>query len=67
MFGLGPMEFILIGVLGLFVFGPKRLPEMGKAVGHTLQEFKKAISSLNGESSELPPTHQDNNKPNSLV
>lgn len=43
---IGIPGFILILVLALLIFGPKKLPEIGKAAGQTLQEFKKAASEL---------------------
>ncbi len=46
MFGIGFPELILILVIGLIVFGPGKLPEIGRAVGKGLQEFKKATSDL---------------------
>ena len=42
MFGLGPTELILIFVVILLVFGPKRLPEMGKSLGQAIREFRSA-------------------------
>lgn len=43
MFGsLGIQEMILIFVIALIVFGPKRLPEIGRTIGKALGEFKKA-------------------------
>ncbi len=42
MFGrIGPMELILILVIALVIFGPKKLPEIGKAIGTAIKEFKK--------------------------
>ena len=46
MFGLGVPELILIFVVALIVFGPKRLPEIGRTIGKTLAEFKKATDDL---------------------
>lgn len=43
---IGVPGLILILVLALIVFGPKKLPEIGRAVGNTLQEFKKATKGL---------------------
>jgi len=42
MFGLGIPELIVIFVIALLVFGPKKLPELGKSVGRAMAEFKKA-------------------------
>jgi TatA/E family protein of Tat protein translocase len=44
MFGLGVPELLIILVIGLLVFGAGRLPEIGRSVGQSLQEFKKATS-----------------------
>ena len=42
MFGLGIPELIVIFVIALVVFGPKRLPDLGKSIGRAMSEFKKA-------------------------
>jgi TatA/E family protein of Tat protein translocase len=46
MFGLGVPELILIFVVALIVFGPKRLPEIGRTLGKAMAEFKKATDDL---------------------
>ena len=43
---IGVPGLILILVLALIIFGPKKLPEMGRAVGQTLKEFKKSTREL---------------------
>jgi TatA/E family protein of Tat protein translocase len=48
-FNIGPMELIVILVLALIVFGPKRLPEIGRTVGKGLREFQKATKEVRGE------------------
>ncbi len=49
MFNLGLPELVLILVLALVVFGPKKLPEIGKAMGKSLREFKKATSDFQNQ------------------
>jgi sec-independent protein translocase protein TatA len=39
-----PMHLIIILAIALVVFGPGRLPELGKGIGKGIREFKKAIS-----------------------
>ncbi|MEW6282247.1 MAG: twin-arginine translocase TatA/TatE family subunit [Candidatus Eremiobacterota bacterium] len=38
----GPMELVLLLVLALIIFGPKRLPEIGEATGKAISSFKQA-------------------------
>ena len=42
MFGLGLPEIIVIFIIALLVFGPKKLPDLGKSIGRAMAEFKKA-------------------------
>lgn len=46
MFGLQPTHLILIFVVALLIFGPSRLPEMGKAFGQTLREFQNSTKEI---------------------
>ena len=46
MFNIGAPELVLILVLALVIFGPKKLPEMGKAIGSGLKELKKATADI---------------------
>ncbi len=52
MFGIGPWELILIMVVALIVFGPGKLPEIGKSLGKTIMEFKNAASKVQQEAME---------------
>lgn len=45
MFNFGTQELILVLVIALVVFGPGKLPEVGKAIGKGINEFKDAVSS----------------------
>ncbi len=52
MFGIGVPELVLILIIGLVVFGPGKLPEIGKAVGRSLNEFKKATTDITSSTTE---------------
>lgn len=41
---IGVPELILLGLLALILFGPKRLPEMGRGLGRGMREFKDSLS-----------------------
>ena len=43
MLGLGWPEIAIIGVVAILVFGPKRIPELGGALGKTLRGFKEEM------------------------
>jgi len=47
--GIGPWELILILVIALLVFGPRRLPEIGRALGRTIAEFRRMSQELAAE------------------
>ena len=49
MFGIGVPELLVILVVALIVLGPKRLPEVAKALGKGLAEFRRATSELTDE------------------
>ncbi len=49
---IGPMEIVVVLIIALVVFGPKRLPELGKSLGRGIQEFKGTISGEKADSDE---------------
>jgi sec-independent protein translocase protein TatA len=53
-FGLQLWEVFLVLLVVLLVFGPKRLPEMGRSLGRGLREFKDSITGKDDEPAELP-------------
>ncbi len=49
MFGLQPWHLIVILAIALIVFGPSRLPEIGKSIGNSIREFRDAAGSAQDE------------------
>ncbi len=49
MSNIGPFELAIVLIIALIVFGPKRLPELGRSLGRGIREFR---GSLSGESDE---------------
>ncbi|MGL5060765.1 MAG: twin-arginine translocase TatA/TatE family subunit [Microcoleus sp.] len=52
MFGLGLPEMGIIAVVAILIFGPKKIPELGNALGKTLRSFKEGAGQSDGESVE---------------
>lgn len=46
MFGLGVQELLFIFVLALLIFGPKKLPEIGRTLGRGMKEFRRATTDI---------------------
>ena len=57
--GLGTGSIILIIIFALILFGPKKLPELGKAMGNTLREFKAATKGLADDDDDEKIKKQD--------
>ncbi|WP_416655728.1 twin-arginine translocase TatA/TatE family subunit [Bacillus amyloliquefaciens] len=55
---IGPGSLAVIGVVAVIIFGPKKLPELGKAAGDTLREFKNATKGLASEEEEKKKEEQ---------
>jgi sec-independent protein translocase protein TatA len=64
---VGITGLIVILIVALLVFGPKRLPEIGRSLGKGMREFKDSItgSSQDEEKAELPPRAGDESPPSS--
>jgi sec-independent protein translocase protein TatA len=43
-FNIGPLELVVVLIIALIVFGPKRLPELGRSLGKGIREFRGSIS-----------------------
>jgi len=52
MFGLGLPEILLILVIALLIFGAAKLPEIGRALGKSLSEFKKGMQDFSEKKEE---------------
>jgi sec-independent protein translocase protein TatA len=53
---IGPLEIIIVLVVVLVIFGPKRLPELGKGLGRGMRDFKDAITGKDDEPKKLDST-----------
>jgi sec-independent protein translocase protein TatA len=49
----GPLEIVIILVIVLVIFGPKRLPDLGRSLGKGMREFKDSVTGKDND--ELPP------------
>src|SRR5262245_1621195 len=68
MFDIGLQELVVIFVIALLVFGPKNLPQLGRALGRAMREFRKASDEFRStietnlqinEPDPIPTTHHD--------
>ena len=66
--GFHGLDLIVILVIALLIFGPKKLPEMGSAIGKSIKEFQKGMKELSApkdeheEENKLPVSAQDTSK-----
>ena len=54
-----PTHLLIVLLVALLVFGPKRLPELGRSLGHGLREFKDSVAARDDQDHEpvaLPPS-----------
>ena len=64
-FGIGVTELVILLIALLVIFGPKRLPEMGRSLGKGMREFKDSVSGKDDDEAvrhqlaqELPPAEE---------
>ena len=62
MFGLGFQEVLVLLLIALLIFGAKKLPEVGKSLGKSIFEFKKAFGGQDKDSSDDKPEQDDKQK-----
>jgi sec-independent protein translocase protein TatA len=49
----GPLEIIIVLIIVLVIFGPKRLPDLGKSLGRGMREFKDSVTGKDKEHEQL--------------
>lgn len=52
--GIGPLEIIIVLVIVLVIFGPKRLPDLGRSLGSGMREFKDSVTGNKSDDAKLP-------------
>jgi sec-independent protein translocase protein TatA len=52
----GPLEIVIVLVIVLVIFGPKRLPDLGRSLGRGMREFKDSVTGKDKD--ELPDGHE---------
>ena len=62
---IGPLEIIIVLIIVLLVFGPKRLPDLGRSLGRGMREFKDSLTGEEGE--ELPRGSGEKPRPDEAV
>jgi sec-independent protein translocase protein TatA len=55
-FGIGPLELVIVLVIALVVFGPKRLPDLGRSLGTGMREFKESITGSSKDDDDDEPS-----------
>lgn len=62
MFGLGTQELIIILGIALFIFGAKKLPEIGRGLGKSIREFKSSVTGEDEKEDPAKPKEIDKEK-----
>jgi len=57
LFGLGWPEVTIIAIVAILIFGPKKIPELGGALGKTLRAFKEGMAQADDEATDQDSDH----------
>ena len=61
--GIGLPEIIIVLVIVLVIFGPKRLPDLGRSLGGGMREFKDSVTGSHKDDDELPAASTEKVEP----
>jgi sec-independent protein translocase protein TatA len=62
---VGPLELVVVLIIALIVFGPKRLPELGRSLGKGIREFRGSVSGDSKDDDDDPePRELEKSKTN---
>lgn len=59
---IGPMELVLILLVLVLIFGANKLPQLGRAIGDTMKEFKKGVKEASDEKDAKPEKNENSDK-----
>ena len=60
---IGPLEIVVVLIIALIVFGPKRLPELGNSLGKGIREFKESVTGENKDEETQRGGGEDDRRP----
>ncbi|MGB0121098.1 MAG: twin-arginine translocase TatA/TatE family subunit [Solirubrobacterales bacterium] len=64
---IGPLEIAIVLIIALIVFGPKRLPELGKSLGKGINEFREGMSNIGSDDSQDDDDEDEDLEPAELT
>jgi sec-independent protein translocase protein TatA len=60
---VGPVEIIIVLVIVLLIFGPKRLPDLGRSLGRGMREFKDSVTGKDDDEKQIEERHAEQAAP----